>query len=65
MREVRDRPVYAGWRLTKDDQESKNKTKILYNGFRRMKDEKRDETYEKRLAEERAELKRLAAASKG
>ena len=65
MREVRDRPVYAGWRLTKEDQESKNKTKILYNGFRRMKDEKREETYEKNLAEEREALKRQAAASKG
>ena len=65
MREVRDRPVYSGWRLTKEDQESKNKTKILYNNFRRMKDEKREETHEKQQAEERETLKKLAAASKG
>ena len=38
MKEVIMKPEYSGWRLDRDEQESKNKLKILYTKFREIKD---------------------------
>ena len=38
MKEVVKTPQYSDWRLSREDQEGNNKTKILYAKFREIKD---------------------------
>ena len=47
MKEVVLTPNYMDWRLSKEDHELKNKTQILYQKFREIKDEDRAARHEK------------------
>ena len=47
MKEVKIRPEYSNWRLSREEHESRDKTKILYTKFREIKDADRAERLEK------------------